>query len=254
MGGRAQSWVWRARTRFLLSRFHGYLSVGARAREYLKYFAIAEESIYASPHAVDNEYFAERARAFQDSVARAEARAELEIPNDAFVVLFVGKIEPKKRVADLVRVLPGLQPPAILVVVGSGPLESECRDVASQLGVNIRWCGFLNQSELGRAYAIADCLVLPSDWGETWGLVVNEAMATGLPCVVSDRAGCAPDLVVGGRTGETFPCGNVDELASALERVRSGDDRSCACKAHVRRFSFAAATEGLVAACRRVVV
>ena len=88
------------------------------------------------------------------------------------------------------------------------------------------WAGFLNQSQLGEAYAIADCLVLPSDWGETWGLVVNEAMATGLPCVVSDRVGCGPDLVVPGVTGDVVPFGDVPALSAALQKLRKARDRA----------------------------
>jgi glycosyltransferase involved in cell wall biosynthesis len=74
----------------------------------------------------------------------------------------------------------------------------------------------MNQTEISRAYVAADCLVLPSDHGETWGLVVNEALASGLPCLVSDACGCAEEL-----TGEcgSFQFSNIPELASKLVRV-----------------------------------
>ena len=78
--------------------------------------------------------------------------------------------------------------------------------------------GFLNQTEVSRAYVAADCLVLPSDYNETWGLVVNEAMASGLPCIISDRCGCAPDL--GKYQGNSvFPFSNVEELAKKLANL-----------------------------------
>ena len=78
--------------------------------------------------------------------------------------------------------------------------------------------GFLNQTEISRAYVAADCLVLPSDHGETWGLVVNEALASGLPCLVSDACGCAEDLA-----GDefSFPMGNLNVLADKLARFHS---------------------------------
>ena len=95
----------------------------------------------------------------------------------------------------------------------------------------------MNQTELGEAYAIADCLVLPSDFAETWGLVVNEALATGLPVVVSDAVGCAPDLLREGESGYVYPLGNVSGLAAALESVRlrkaAGHDWGPACRAIV---------------------
>ena len=76
--------------------------------------------------------------------------------------------------------------------------------------------GFLNQSQIAAAYAASDCLVLASDHGETWGLVVNEAMACGLPAVVSDLVGCGEDLVREGITGLRYPCGDVAALSHCL--------------------------------------
>jgi len=81
------------------------------------------------------------------------------------------------------------------------------------------FAGFLNQSELPAAYAAADVLVLPSDGGETWGLVVNEAMACGLTAIVSDAVGCAPDLIDESRTGFTFPTGDTNTLANRLQQI-----------------------------------
>jgi glycosyltransferase involved in cell wall biosynthesis len=79
----------------------------------------------------------------------------------------------------------------------------------------VKFAGFLNQSEIIKAYVAADVLVLPSDGGETWGLVVNEAMACGLPCIVSDQVGCGPDLVTRD-TGAIFRLGDVQQLATRM--------------------------------------
>ena len=136
-----------------------------------------------------------------------------------------------------------------------GLADDACRTEAERSGVCVAQAGFLDQAALGRAYAAADCLVLPST-SETWGLVVNEALATGLPAIVSSGVGCAPDLVTPGVTGEVFPCGDVGSLASALARVRdrlaSRRDFTAACRARAATHSFAAATAGLVEACRAV--
>ncbi|MGG7380195.1 glycosyltransferase, partial [Escherichia coli] len=79
-----------------------------------------------------------------------------------------------------------------ILLVGSGALEDDCRREAEKTGVRLIRAGFLDQVALARAYAAADCLVVPST-SETWGLVVNEALATGLPCVVSSGVGAGPD-------------------------------------------------------------
>ena len=98
--------------------------------------------------------------------------------------------------------------------------------------------GFLNQTEVSRAYVAADCLVLPSDYSETWGLVVNEAMASGLPCIISDRCGCAPDL--GGLGGNAiFSFGNTHALLEKIVQVASRRDVNRAQPVELPSFSTA---------------
>jgi len=111
--------------------------------------------------------------------------------------------------------------------VGSGHLEEACRAQVAAHGLPVSFAGFLNQSAIASAYAASDCLVLPSDHGETWGLVVNEAMACGLPAVVSDLVGCREDLIVEGETGLSYPCGDSSALASCLARMALDPETSC---------------------------
>jgi glycosyltransferase involved in cell wall biosynthesis len=257
LGHRPTGWrgaVWGVRTRRLVHLFDGHLSVGTRAREYLTHFGVDPCGLFDAPHAVDNQFFARTSSPHRASDARTAARVSWGIEPQAFVVLFVGKLEPKKRPLDLIRAMAGLGSRASVLVVGTGELMTACRVEADRLGLCAAWAGFLNQSELGRAYAVADCLVLPSD--ETWGLVVNEALATGLPCVVADRVGCAPDLVTPGETGEIFPIGNLTALTAALGRIRagieSGRDYAHACRNRAASHSFDRTTAGLLEACRAV--
>ena len=257
LGHRPTGWrgaVWEVRTRRLLHLFDGHLSVGTRAREYLTHFGVDPSRVFDAPHAVDNELFARTSSPYRAPEARMATRAAWGLDPSAFVVLFVGKLEPRKRPLDLIRAMAGLGSCASVLVAGAGELMTACRMEADRLGLRAAWAGFLNQSELGRAYAVADCLVLPSD--ETWGLVVNEALATGLPCVVADRVGCAPDLVTPGETGEIFGTGNLTELAAALGRIRagveSGRDYARACRERAASHSFDRTTAGLLAACRAV--
>jgi glycosyltransferase involved in cell wall biosynthesis len=259
LGTAAAGWrriPWKLRTWGLLRLFGGYLSVGQRAYEYLQYSGVSDARIWHAPHCVDNELFAHAAAPYQTREGRAAARATWGLGPDEFVVLFVGKLEAKKRPLDLIRAVACMELRPRLLMIGAGPMEAECRTEAARLGVSVAWGGFVNQLELGRAYGVADCLTLPSDWGESWGLVVNEALASGVPCVASDRVGCVPDLITPGVTGEVFPAGDVQELATALTRLRSrlrvGQEWSAACRARVAAYSFSAATAGLVAACRAV--
>jgi len=247
--------VWHAKTRAMLARYSGYLSVGRRSREYLIAHGVDPTRIFASPHAVDNDCFAAGAAPHLTGTARETARAHFKARPGDFLVLFAGKLETKKRPLDAVRAVATMGPRAVLAIAGSGRLEDDVHAEATRLGVRIAPLGFVNQHQLGLVYAAADCLVLPSSREESWGLVVNEAMATGLPAVVTVQVGCAQDLVVPGETGEVCRAEDPTDLARALERVRANGGREAmapACRARVARHTFAAATTGLLAACDSV--
>jgi glycosyltransferase involved in cell wall biosynthesis len=108
------------------------------------------------------------------------------------------------------------EPKAHLVFVGAGPLETTLQKLQRDLSVtNVHWEGFVNQSALPAYYRASDVLVLPSRF-EPWGLVVNEAMACGTPCIVSDVVGAGPDMVEGQDTGLIIPHDDVEALAAAL--------------------------------------
>jgi glycosyltransferase involved in cell wall biosynthesis len=90
-------------------------------------------------------------------------------------------------------------------------------------GLPVVFAGFMNQRQMARAYAAANALALASDHGETWGLVVNEAMACGLPAFVSNQVGCAEDLILPGETGEVYACGDPSGLAEKLALYTDGE-------------------------------
>jgi glycosyltransferase involved in cell wall biosynthesis len=142
----------------------------------------------------------------------------------------------------------------VAVFVGSGKLEEELRQEAKALGVQAYFAGFKNQSELPLQYVSADVLVLPSDSGETWGLVVNEAMACGLPAIVSDAVGSMPDLIEEYETGFSYPCGNphgLMERLSLLARKKSaGHDWRPALNRKLETFSPETAAAGTIEAVR----
>lgn len=245
--------AWHLHSAWRLSHYDAFLSVGVRSREFLIDRGAPSDAIFESPHAVDNAFFAAAAAPHQTAAGRQAARHSFGIAADAFVVLFAGKLEEKKRPLDAVRAAAAAG--ATLLVAGAGRLDAAVQAEADRSAAPVRIAGFLNQRAMARAYAAADCLVLPSDRRETWGLVVNEAMATGLPCVVADECGSAPDMV-DDATGATFTTGDVDGLAEAIGRVaarrRDGHDYAARCRERARRYSFVEATEGLVNACRAV--
>jgi len=153
-----------------------------------------------------------------------------------------------------------LRVPIHLLIVGDGALREMIQAKADCLRGSVgRTCvtltGFLNQSEMPKAYAAADCLVLPSDAGETWGLVVNEAMASGLPAIVSDHVGCGADLIERQTTGNIFPMGDCEQLAVIMaawaDPVRCKSVRESV-QNRVSRYSVARAADGIQVGLERV--
>jgi glycosyltransferase involved in cell wall biosynthesis len=241
--------VWSAKNRFLLNRFSGFLAVGKRARIFLREHGVPTERIVDSPHAVDAERIRRDAADSLTPTGRRRVRTELGLRDSDFALLFAGRLVPSKRPESAIRAIASLGGDAVLVICGSGELESSCRRLAAEVGARVVWLGFRNQSDLPRLYAAADALILPSAFSETWGLVVNEAMAVGTPCIVSDAAGCAPDLIEPGQAGEVFPPEAPSFLMDGLQRVRSllaaRDVLAVAVRRRAELYSLARAAEGI---------
>jgi glycosyltransferase involved in cell wall biosynthesis len=245
--------LWMLRTRMALKMFDGYLSVGTRSREYLRHFGVPEPLIFDSPHAVD---VAALSSAALNAEPRSVMRRWLGASEGDFLIVFAGKFSAVKRAADLVAAVARMDRHVTIAMVGNGPLMEETRATAQQLGVRATWCGFVNQSTMPSVLAAADCLVLPSE-SETWGLVVNEALACGTPCVVSNRVGSAPDLIRDGVSGAVHEARDVDSLICALSRVREAVGRGVitreSCRQTAAAFSFERAAEGIRRGADRVV-
>ncbi len=228
----------------LLGLFDGFLYVGRRNHEYLRHYDIAEHRLFFSPHCVDNDSFAAAAERQTPDFRKADVGATRS-------VLFAGKLVERKRPFDVIRALAlaatqGCRAEAVFV--GAGELEDSLRREAATRGVSAIFHGFQNQSRMPSLYAAADLLVLPSDYQETWGLVVNEAMACGIPAVVSDAVGCGPDLIEPGRTGAVFPLGDVSALSGAIQSTLAlppSSIRRHLCK-KMMEYSPAGATRGII--------
>ena len=202
---------------------NGVLPIGRLNAEYWRHYFGDEVPQFPMPYAVDNGYFAERAR--EAEAGRAGLQAELGLDPARPVVLFASKLQSRKHCDNLIEAyarLPheaGADPHAYLVIVGDGAERAALERQAAATGFgSIRFCGFRNQSELPRFFDLATVFVLPSRH-EPWGLIVNEVMNAARPAIVSDDVGCAPDLIDDGVNGYIVPVGDVGALARALERV-----------------------------------
>lgn len=213
--------------KFLLPKVFGLAEIvcggSSGTVKLLESLAVRRERIVLSPGTTDTDFFRTACRTF----SREELRREWNIPLDAPVVLFCGKLQTWKRPQDLLQAFAqaGVAG-AYLLFAGEGPLRESLENIARELGVadRVRFLGFLNQSKLPGAYIASDVLVLPSEY-ETFGLVVSEAMACGLPVVVSDHVGARFDLIEGLGTGVVYPTGDVDALAHILRQMLPDGER-----------------------------
>jgi glycosyltransferase involved in cell wall biosynthesis len=220
----------------LLFRFVSrFLFIGQQNKEFYKYYGVKEKKLVFTPYAVDNARFGLAA----STLKKNSVRNEFHLPQNAFVVLFTAKFIGKKRPMDLLRAFEKLDiQNKFLVMVGDGELRGEMEKFIEEKGLKntVRLTGFVNQTEIVKFYAAADVFVLCSGVGETWGLSVNEAMNFNLPVIVSDTAGCCPDLV-GPESGYSFKTGDINELSSVLLRSYSGK-HECHSSTVVGRYSF----------------
>lgn len=228
----------------------GFLVVGAANRAYYEAFGVAAERLFACPHSIDVARFAKPA-ALLDGQA-AEWRRQLGIGAGRCVLIYAGKFERKKRPLELMRAVRDLsEENVVLIMVGGGELEADVRAVAAEEPQRFIVLPFQNQSRMPLVYRLGELCVLPSAYGETWGLAVNEAIACGRAVLVSDRVGCAQDLV-DAAIGRVFSWDDQDSLPRALgELVR--DRRRLAAMGSVaasraRTFDVAATEETLMRA------
>ncbi len=219
---RKRPWWRELGKRWLIRRYYDSGFVGGRRhRQYLTKLGMPDQHVWERYNVVDNDYFARKAK--EARLNGQEQRDRLGLQERYF--LYVGRFSPEKNPKGLLEAYRSYYSAHSggwgLVLVGDGPQFGELRRFARAVGLDhIQWPGFKQIDELPSYYALGSGFVLPSA-SESWGLVVNEAMACGLPVLVSERCGCAADLVQEGRNGYTFDPHNVDELAERMSMLAS---------------------------------
>ncbi|RYD92503.1 MAG: glycosyltransferase, partial [Sphingobacteriales bacterium] len=190
---------------------------GSNTKAYFQQYGLKPHQLIFAPHAVDNARFAS-----ERTGEAAQLRHQLVIGNEEIMVLFAGKFESKKDPLLLVDAFLQLkQAGCHLVMVGNGVLETVLKSKAAG-AANIHFMDFQNQSYMPVVYQACDLFCLPSKGpNETWGLAVNEAMACGKAILVSDKVGCAADLVQPNKNGLIFKAGDADSLLDALKKLTS---------------------------------
>jgi glycosyltransferase involved in cell wall biosynthesis len=250
----AKAWIRDQALRRFYAQCSRLLYIGLRSREHFCRLGTDTNRVFYSPYCVDESPFQtdESAR----NRLRSSTRCQLGIGEEQTTILFSGKLIPKKGpdlLLEAVKQLsPGVRKGLVVIFLGSGAMMDVLRELAgSNDPLDTRFVGFQNQTQLSRYYHAADLLVLPSRHSETWGLVVNEALHHGLPCVVSSAVGCAPDLITEGITGEVCLPNSARDLAEAITRALALSNRieiREKCRQRVRAYSVENAAKGIAQA------
>jgi glycosyltransferase involved in cell wall biosynthesis len=199
--------------RFFVRQAAAYIAFGTKAAECLVELGAEPNKVFIGPNTVDMEWFRKRTIEIRQQSSFTVERSRYP----PVMLLYVGQLIECKNVGFLLEALKEIHDPSLgLLIVGSGPLEQELMSLCSTLQVpNVYFVGFKQQDELPLYYALADIFILPST-REVWGLVVNEALASGLYVLCSNRAGAAYDLIEEGWNGRIFDPYDIDQLVDLI--------------------------------------
>ena len=212
-------WRWQLK-KMLLRRVYGWtttcLYVGQNNYDYYARIGVPEHKLFFCPHCIEVSRFSEPHDELEAEAKRW--RNQLGIPDSARTILYAGKFEARKQPIQLMNAIRTMNyDNLVLVMIGNGPLEEEIFAIAKQEPNRYRILPFQNQTKMPVAYRLGDIVTLPSAYGETWGLAMNEAIACGRRVLVSDRVGGAVDGVKSPAEGAIFASGDWNDFQTKLK-------------------------------------
>jgi len=206
--------------KFIIKHSDAYLAYGTRAKEYLIFLGASPEKVFISYNTIDTTFFKRQSLKLRNK--KNELKNELGIKNKS-VVLFVGRLIKVKNLEYLINAYSKLKEKkdVALLIVGDGPLREGLKDFCKTKNIkDVFFVGFKQKEELPKYYAVSDLFVLPSRQ-EVWGLVLNEAMASGLPVIATNKVGGSKDLIKEGLNGYIVESGNIKQLHDAMKKILS---------------------------------
>lgn len=212
---------------------------GTHNKAYFETAGLKPSQLVRALHAVDNDRFRNDNNRYTE--AALKWRKEMGISDNDIIFLFAGKLIPTKDAGTLLGAFKKIgNSKMYLVIIGNGPEESQLKQRYEGLK-NLHFVDFKNQAEMPVIYQACEVFILPSI-GETWGLSLNEAMASGKAIIASDKCGGAIDLIEEGKNGYIFEAGNVEDLKSKMEKITSSREALTQMQIHslkkINEFSF----------------
>lgn len=202
--------------KWVFSHIDFALYTGSCNRAYFLAHGLKAEQLKYAPHAVDNSRFSEPDLLYQQQALEMQARLGIQ-PED-LVLLFAGKLEKKKNPFFLLELMRRHKHPNLkLLIVGNGELEQQLK-LGAQYDDRILFAGFQNQQKMPVVYRVGDIFLLPSVGpGETWGLALNEAMASGSAIAATLKVGGSIDLINPGENGDIIDLQDTSTLSGLIQ-------------------------------------
>lgn len=203
--------------KFIIKSADGYIAYGTMAKQYLKALGADSDSIYVSINTVDVQYFRNAVLCYRSRKDFDKERGQYS----RLMLLYTGQLISRKGLSHLLMALDQLNDHEVgLFIIGSGPEEGKLKDFCTKKDLkNIFFEGFQQQEILPKYYALADALIMPS-LEEVWGLVANEALASGLYVLSSYYAGASHDLINKEWNGSVLTLKSIEELAELIVEIK----------------------------------
>jgi glycosyltransferase involved in cell wall biosynthesis len=205
--------------RFLVGNSDACIAYGTRAKEYLMSIGTNEDKIFMGWNSIDNSHFEAKSRISDHEKDRLKAQLKI---NTRMVILYVGQLIERKGIHDLFDAFSLLKKQTTdvtLLIVGSGKEEPALKKRVLEEGIpDVVFSGYIDYDQLPKYFGLSDVFVLPSS-EEVWGLVINEAMACGLPVITTNKVGASVDLVKDGVNGFVIKAKAPLELCDVMRKV-----------------------------------
>jgi len=186
---------------------------GTKAKQYVIELGANPDKVLIGINTLDIDLFLTKMIILKKK--RRELRIKYHLPNK-YTFIYVGQLIPRKGLDVLLRAFKNLDSESILLIIGDGSLRNFLEEkIGKEKLINVFLLGPVARDLLPEIYALSDVLILPS-YQEVWGLVINEAMASGLAVIASDKVGAVPDLLKKDRNGFVFSSGNSRSLRNIM--------------------------------------
>jgi len=223
--------------------FDFFISIGTNNTNFYISHGVAKNKIHQTFYTIDTNFFK---YSIKDNLFEFNIKKKYNIKKKDFVFIWVGKFIERKNPFEAIKAFQLLKKKNLhLLMVGSGKLLESCKIYIKKKNIkNINLVGFKNQNQLINFYRISHCLILSSKH-ETWGLVLNEAMSVGLPCIATTSCGATKDLIKSNYNGYVYQSGSSKELSKQIKKISENYNYKILKRntlLHIKKFSLEATT------------